>query len=289
MKTMFLDLDPSLPEGAPDSASVVVQPIPYDGTASWGKGASEGPAAIIEASCQVEFYDELLRREPREAGIWTAPAPAVPADPSAAVETARAATASIVESGRLPVILGGEHSLSYGVYLALAARWPDIGVVQFDAHADLREEYSGTRFSHASVMARIREHTDRVVQLGIRSLSGEEAAEIAANRWQVGFMHEIRSGGFDLERALSGLPEHVFVTFDVDALDLSLVRSTGTPEPGGFTWTEVTGMLSRIFGMRKVVGFDLMELCGGDPASAFCAARLTHRMIGWATPNGRRK
>ncbi len=276
----FLDLERHRAEDAPAEPAVTVLPLPYEGTVSWGRGTAAGPAALLEASTQVEWWDEELEREPCQVGVETAPPPAMPEEPAGAVEVARRETARVLASGRLPVVLGGEHSLSYGVYLALAERHPDLGVVQLDAHADLREQYEGQQHSHACVMARVREHTADVVQLGVRSLCRREAERIEQERLAVGMMHHLRAGRFDARAALEALPEKVFLTFDVDALDLSLVRATGTPEPGGFSWQEINELLRLIFETREVVGLDVMELCGGDPASAFCAARLVNRMIG---------
>lgn len=273
----FLGLDER--RGPPPRVAVI--PLPYEGTVTWGRGAADGPRSLLEASIQVELYDEVLDTQISSlVGIRTLPAPRMPRDPEAAIATAQRAVEEALDAGRWPVVIGGEHSLSLGVYRALAAREPGLGVIQLDAHADLRESYEDTPYSHASVMARIREHSDAVLQLGIRSLSRAEALQVRARSHALGFMHEIRGGGFSVGEALDALPESVFVTLDVDALDLSLVRATGTPEPGGFTWDEINSLLARIFRRKRVVGVDVMELCGGDRISAFCAARLVHRMIG---------
>ncbi|MBN1256079.1 MAG: agmatinase [Planctomycetes bacterium] len=272
----FLNPDP-LPAS---EAKFGVLPFGFEGTVSYGAGTSQGPRAILEASAQVEFYDETLACEPCRAGIITYPEPILPENPGEAVSAVREATAAILQDGRLPVVLGGEHSISLGVYQALSEKYPGLGVIQFDAHADLREEYQGTPYSHASVMARIREETRDVLQLGIRSLSLEEAERISANSYAVGLMKNLRGQTFDVKAALAKLPEKVFITFDVDALDLSLVRSTGTPEPGGFTWDEINALLELIFDQKQVVGFDLVELCDGDAPSAYTIAKLAYRMMG---------
>ena len=273
----FLGLDG---RGGPPPRVAVI-PLPYEGTVTWGRGTADGPQALLGASAQVELYDEILGLQISDAvGIRTLAAPAMPDEPEAAIEAARVAVHGAVGADLWPVAVGGEHSLSLGVYRALAAREPDLGVIQLDAHADLRESYEGTPYSHACVMARIREYTDDVVQLGIRSLSRAEALRARSRSYDLGTMHELRSGRFDVEAALDSLPDSVFLTLDVDALDLSLVRATGTPEPGGFGWDEVGDLLRRIFARKRVVGVDVMELCGGDRVSAFCAARLVHRMIG---------
>lgn len=278
----FLGLQPHCEGSDSDRGPrVEVVPLPFEGTVSWGRGAAQGPAAFLDASTQVELYDEVLGFEPSRVGVVTRNLPGAPADAEAAQEIARQETTRALSRGCFPVVVGGEHSLSHGVYRALAQQHPGIGVIQLDAHADLRESYENNRFSHACVMARIREHTDDVLQLGIRSLSSGEATRIADERLAVGMMHTMRSGAFDVRAGLDALPEQVFLTLDVDALDLSLVRSTGTPEPGGFTWTEINDLLALIFATKSVVGLDVMELCGGDPPSAFTVARLVQRMIGW--------
>jgi len=268
-------------DGRSDGPRVEVLPLPFEGAVSWGRGAAQGPAAFLDASTQVELYDEVLEFEPSRVGVVTRNIGGTPAEAEAAQEIAYLETGRTLSRGRFPVVIGGEHSLSYGVYRALAEHHPGLGVIQLDAHADLREAYEGNRFSHACVMARIREHTDDVLQLGIRSLSAAEAARISEQELAVGMMHDLRSGLFDVGAALEALPPRVFLTLDVDVLDLSLVRSTGTPEPGGFTWTEINELLEEIFTTKTVVGLDAMELCGGDPPSAFTVARLVQRMIGW--------
>ncbi|MBN1809923.1 MAG: agmatinase [Planctomycetes bacterium] len=270
----FLDV-PETPGPA-----VAVLPLPYEGTVSWGPGAAAGPEAFLRASAQVELWDEVLAFDYSSIGISTLPPAPMPASPADAVSAAELAVSRVLDDALFPLAVGGEHSLSYGVYRALAARNGDIGVIQLDAHADLRDSYQGSTFSHACVMARIRSHTDSVLQLGIRSLSAEEARLAAASGFSIGYMHLLRDGSFDLDSALARLPDAVFITFDVDALDLSLVRSTGTPEPGGFTWPEINRLLRTIFSVKHVVGFDVMELSGGDPPSAFTVARLAARMLG---------
>ena len=264
-----------------DGARVAVIPLPFEGTVSWQAGAAGGPDALLEASAQVELYDEVLDVQISDAiGIRTCSPPEMPDDPQGAITAAEHAVQAALDDDLWPVAIGGEHSLSLGVYRALASRYGEIGVIQLDAHADLRESYDGTRYSHACVMARIRERTDAVLQLGIRSLSIEEARAARRRGYDLRFMHRLREDCLDIGDALVRLPPQVYLTLDVDALDLSLVRATGTPEPGGFTWEEVGLVLEQIFNRKQVVGVDVMELCGSDPPSAFCAARLVHRMIG---------
>ncbi len=224
----FLDLGPETPWGAPATARVGVLPLPYEGTVSWGRGAADGPRAFLEASTQVELYDEVLACEPGAVGVTTHAAPKLPDDPAAAVTAARDAARAVLRAGQRVLAVGGEHSLTAGVYAAVAeAADGPVGVVQLDAHADLRETYDGTPHSHACVMARIRETTDAVLQLGIRSLSAEEAKAIRQKGWAVGFAHQLHDESFALRDALARLPERVDLTLDADAFDPSGVRATG--------------------------------------------------------------
>jgi len=162
-----------------------------------------------------------------------------------------------------------------------------MGVVQFDAHADLRDSYEGSPLSHACVMARMRGLTRHTLQIGIRSLSIEEAALINKERLAVGFMHQVRAGGFDFDAALKQLPDAIYLTIDVDAFDWSVVRSTGTPEPGGLLWDEAITMLRRLFETKTVVGCDVVELShrDDDPNSPFAVAKLIYKLIGFKFGN----
>lgn len=279
-QTLFL----SPPEGFCDldKAKVVVVPFPYEGGVSWGKGAALGPQAVLESSQQLEFYDEVLECEPFQVGIATLAAPVVPKEPGAMLHLLHDIVAELLGEEKFVVVIGGDHSITGGFFNALAERRQALGVVQFDAHADLRSAYMGDPLSHACVMARIREKTPHTVQVGIRSLSRDEADLIRKSNLQVGFMHHLRAGRFDFEAALATLPETVFLTIDVDVFDWSVIRSTGTPEPGGMLWNEAMDLLTLLFERKHVVGFDVVELSSGgdDPNSAFAVAKLIYRLIG---------
>ncbi len=180
----------------------------------------------------------------------------------------------------LPV--GGEHSITAGAVAAHLNHYPEMGVIQFDAHADLRSTYNGSPWNHACVMARVYEKiaAQRGLQLGIRSLSAQEARQAQEQRYRIVYARDILQGRADLAACLAGLPSHVYITFDVDVFDPSVVRSTGTPEPGGLDWYTVMDALEQIFAQKHVVGLDVVELSEGDTASAFAVARLLYRMIG---------
>jgi len=280
MTPTFLGL--SDPCCTPEKAAVRILPVPYEGTVTYGKGAAGGPRAALEASAQVELYDEALRAEPWRRGIATLPALRARKTPARMVQAVEREVARHVAPGRCVVTLGGEHSISSGAVAAHLAACPGLGVVQFDAHADLRDRYAGSPWNHACVMARIRERVPaaRVLQLGIRSLSGEEAALAGRKRYRLVSARDLIEKRVRLADRLRRLPRHIYVTFDVDVFDPAVIRATGTPEPGGLDWYTVMDLLETLFVAKQVIGFDVVELSGGDPTSAFAAARLLYRMIG---------
>ncbi len=281
-----MDLPPELASWE-DSAAVVL-PIPYEATVSWGAGAREGPAAIIEASKYVEWYDEELDREPCEAGIHTLPEiQLTSAGPEAAVRELRALYDDLLEAAgdRFVIGLGGEHSISSAPVHAWVDRLDgDLSILQLDAHSDLRQEYHGTRWNHACVMRRVLERTDRISAVGIRALTSEERAVIRERGIATIFAHEMRRPGW-VERAVEALGGNVYITFDVDFFDPAFVPATGTPEPGGGSWWDAMDLLSAVFGERNVVGADVVELAPrrGEEPSAFLAAKLVYKMIGLRT------
>lgn len=269
------------------AARIVVLPFPYEGGVSFGKGTSSGPDAILKASAYVELYDELLRCEPHREGIFTALPTNTPGTPEGMIDTLHSTLRELINQDKFVVLLGGDHSISSAYARALQEKFGRISVIQFDAHADLRDSYEGSRLSHACVMSRIREMTNDTLQIGVRSLSVGEAGLIETESIQVCMMSQLRDNTFDIRRAIEMLPDPVFVTFDVDVFDWSVVRSTGTPEPGGMTWDEVADVLQMISSSRCVAGFDVVELIddSNDPHSAFAVAKLAYRMMGMFAVN----
>jgi len=264
-------------------AKVVIVPFPYEGGISYGAGASDAPHAILQASSQLEFYDEVLGAEPLEVGIATVEAPRIPSDPEGMIETMEKTIRDLLKQDKFVVMMGGDHSISSGHSRALKERYGSLGVIQLDAHADLREIYDGSPLSHACVMARIREITPYTLQIGIRSISTEEARLVHQEKLSLCTMHQWRTGMFNLKDALKCLPEKVFITVDVDVFDWSVIAQTGTPEPGGFLWDEALSILRSIFDTKEVVGFDVVELSyrEGDLNGPFAAAKLIYKMIGF--------
>ena len=280
----FLELPPPL--SAWDTADVVILPIPYEATTSWGTGTREGPAAIIEASRYIEWYDEELDLEPYEVGVCTLPAIDLGTEgPKLAVSRLRALYDDLLAAAgsRFVIGLGGEHSISSAPATAWVDRLAgDVTILQFDAHADLRDRHHGSRWNHACVMRRVLERTPNIVSVGIRALTREERDVIRERGLEVVFAHEMRRPGW-IERALGALADNVYITFDVDFFDPSLMPATGTPEPGGGGWWDALDLLSRVFRERNVVGADIVELAPrrGEEASAFTAAKLAYKMIGF--------
>jgi agmatinase len=266
-----------------DQAAVVILPIPYEGGVSYGTGTAQAPEAVIAASHQMELYDEDLRGEPFRIGIATLIPPALPKAPADVQAAVHGYASEWIDRGKFVVLIGGDHSISTGLARALHKKYGSLSVVQIDAHSDLRDTYENSRFSHACVMSRIRELTDSTLQIGIRSMSGEEAHRIEHENLAVCTMSMYRDGLFDLDAALDQLLHPVFLTVDVDAFDWSVIHSTGTPEPGGFRWDEAMALLGKIFDRKRVVGFDVVELAARphDANSPFAVAKLIYKMLGF--------
>jgi len=274
-----------------EKCKVVVLPVPYDSTTSYNPGARNGPHAIIQASRNMELYDEELGFSPADIGIYTLdelePSMKSPEDQVARVEEA---VGEILEEKKFPVTLGGEHSISLGAVRAVCESFEGVSVLHLDAHADCRDEYEGTKYSHACAARRFSELCP-VIQLGIRSLSAEEAEFLKGSEdVRTFFMKDIRKDGLELalERAIPELSDNVYISFDIDALDPGIMPATGTPEPGGFGWYEALEILRKVCEQKKVVGFDLVELSPipGSPASDFLAAKLAYKFLGYEFKQG---
>jgi agmatinase len=281
----FLGIDPADQPPA-DACRYAILPLAYDGTASYGKGTIRGPEAIIEASTQVEFWDEELGFVPSKAGITTLAGPKLEGlSPEAMVAAAEAAARVAVCEGRQLIGLGGEHSVTFGLLRAVHAAVGDFDVLQIDAHSDLRDSYEGSPHSHASIMARALELGCRIVQVGIRACGEEEQDALARPEVTTFWMHEIRRRPLDewISEAVAALGPRVFVTFDLDAFDPSMMPSTGTPEPGGLDWASATAVLRAVAREREIVGSDFVELAPvkGVHAPDFLSARLVYRWIGY--------
>lgn len=276
-----------------DRSRVVILPAPYERTVSYGGGTNSGPAAIINASHYVEFYDEETEREVhRELGIATLPALRFGKQKDKqALEQLQNMVAMLLKQKKFVITLGGEHTISQATIAAHAARYRDLSIVQIDAHSDLRMEYQGSKYSHASVMARVCEFIDpkRIVQVGIRAQCIEEAAYIRKHKVNTMYAHKIRAGRYTKrsktwdDHAIDQLSDHVYVTFDVDGFDPSIMPATGTPEPNGLYWDETMRFLRKLGAKKKVVGCDVVELAPmkGLSHPDLMTAKLVSKMINY--------
>jgi len=262
----------------PDNASIVLLPVPYDKTSTYGKGADKGPEALLEASYNLEFYDIETGTEVFRQGIFTAPPIKESRTPEKMVEAVYATCQQWLSRNKFVVVLGGEHSVSEGTIRAHAEHYPGMCVLQLDAHADLRQSYRGSKHNHACIMARAAEICP-VTQVGIRSLDITETPSLVSGR--VFFAEQIHSHQKWIREAINTLSEQVYVTIDLDVFDPSVLPSTGTPEPGGLSWYMVIDFLREVVRYRKVVGFDVVELCPNprEKSSDFTAAKLVYKFL----------
>lgn len=271
-------------------AKAVVIPFGMESTVSYGGGTKKGPRAIIEASHQVETTDEQTLGSPYKSGIATLREPKIPKNPKVAIALLEKIVSRVLKDNKFPIILGGEHSLTLGLNKAICKKYGRISLLQFDAHADMRDSYHGSSFSHAAVVNQIMKKlpVDNVVQVGIRniSFSNNEMAFREKNKLRIKtFWAWQKFGPTEIVRALKN--KNILITFDVDAFDPSIMPSTGTPEPGGLFWWPTLQILAAVFKSKNVVGCDVVELAPirGLHAPDFLAAKLVYKMIGYKFNN----
>jgi agmatinase len=275
----------------PASARAVVIPFGLEASVSYGGGTAAGPAAIIAASQQLELYDDELGREPYlDYGVATLPEPKIATPIEAALDQIDGIVEAVLELGKFPFVLGGEHALTAGAVRPLARRHTDLAVLQFDAHADLRDGYQGQPYSHAAAMRRVLDQKGHegvtLVSLGIRAISKEEVDFAEANRDRVAMHWAKDQARWDVEavvKPLKGRP--VYVTFDIDVLDAAVMPATGTPTPGGLSYGQTLGLLRRACqAAGRVVGADLVEFApiAGLHAYDYTAAALAHKTLAYA-------
>lgn len=265
-----------------ERARVVVWPVSYEGTVSYGTGTGRGAEAIINASRNMELYDEETDAEVYQLGIHTIEESPAIDPPARMMESLYERASELVKTGKFVTMIGGEHSVSAPVIRAHAERYDNLSVLQIDAHADLRDTYDGTPHSHASIMARVtRDLRLPAVQCGIRSISAEEARALDELPTRIFWAKDIVGRDDWWDAAVDGLTENVYLTIDIDGLDPSLVAQTGTPEPGGLGWYETIGLIRTLARRRRVVGMDLTEYSyvEGFDASAFLCARLIYKSL----------
>ncbi|HKY19726.1 MAG TPA: agmatinase [Vicinamibacterales bacterium] len=264
-----------------DTAKAVILPVPLESTTSYVSGTRNGPREILVASSHMELWDEELNTDIHPIGIFTLPEMELPFDDMAdMMADIRRVTSAILEHDKFPVFLGGEHSLTGPIVAAMAAKHPGVSVLQIDAHADLRDTYLGTPFSHACAMRRVLEHA-RCTQVGIRSMSTEEAKAVPTLATTIFYDVSMRQETNWIERVVQSLGEKVYITIDVDGLDPAIMPATGTPEPGGLSWYEMLSLLRAVITARNVVGCDLVELSPlpGVIAPNFLCAKLIYKIL----------
>ena len=270
-----------------DDARILIFPIAYEGTVSYGAGTAEGARAIIEASRNMELYDDETDSEVYRLGIHTLKESAALKKPDKMMRHLHERTTELVSSGKFVCAIGGEHSVSAPVIRAHVEKYENLSVLQIDAHADLRDTYDGTKHSHACIMRRVTEDMRiPAVQCGIRSLSVEEARAIDSLPTRIFFAKDIAPPDAPAswqEEAVEALTENVYLTIDIDALDPSLIPHTGTPEPGGLGWYQTLDLIRLCSQRRRIVGMDLVEYAHreGADASAFLCAKLIYKTLSY--------
>ena len=243
---------------------------------------AKGPQAILDASINMELYDEELDKNICDVGICTLNELKIEEKPELMVDVVSENVKKLISDNKFPVIIGGEHSITVGCVKAFSS-YDDFSVLQLDAHTDLREEYDGTKFSHACVMRRTKELCKNIVPVGIRSLCEEEADFIKNNNMKIFWAKDIYDSDKWFNDAVSKLSKNVYITLDLDVFDPSIMPSTGTPEPGGLLYYQLLKFLRKVFEERNVVGFDVVELCPNEnnKSSDFTAAKIIYKMIGY--------
>ncbi|WP_027881011.1 agmatinase [Mesoflavibacter zeaxanthinifaciens] len=263
-----------------EKAKVVLIPVPYDGTSTWQKGADKGPQAFLDASENMELYDIETDTEVYQQGVFLADAVTENSSPEAMVDAVHQATKRYIKKNKFVTIFGGEHSISIGTIRAFNEMYPNLTVLQLDAHADLRKEYEGSKCNHACAVYEASQTTN-LIQVGIRSMDAIEKTVMDEDKTY--FAHEMVEDSTWMDSAIDQMTDNVFITIDLDVFDPSIMPSTGTPEPGGLLWYETLDFLRQIFEEKNVVGFDIVELCPNkdEKSSDFLAAKLYYKMLSY--------
>lgn len=263
-----------------DNSKILLRSIPYDGTSTWGKGADKGFKAFLEAAENMELYDIETDSEVYRNGIHIINPITEDSSPEAVFQEVYNSTKELLQTNKFLTFFGGEHSISIGIIKAFYEKYPDITIIHFDAHADLRKEYNGSQYNHACAVYDASQNTN-LVQIGIRSMDIAEKEII--DKQKCFFAQDIRNETSWMDKALSKISDKVYITFDLDAFDPSIMPGTGTPEPGGLEWYPNLEFLRKVFEQKNVLGFDIVELAPieGSPASEFFAAKLYYKMLSY--------
>lgn len=263
-----------------EDASIVIIPIPYDGTSTYGKGADNGPEAIFRAAENMELYDIETNKEVYKNGIFIAPELTGYSSPEAMVADVEQTVTKYINTGKFVALIGGEHSVSIGSIRAFAHQYTDLTVLQLDAHSDLRPEYEGSKFNHACAMHEA-SFTTNLVQVGIRSMDTVEIDFLKSENLFTSY--DIRTNKYWKEDVINAMGDKVYITIDLDVFDPSIMPSTGTPEPGGLLWNETLDLLKMVFSNSNVIGCDIVELAPkeGIHAPDFMAAKLFYKLLSY--------
>ncbi|QFZ54081.1 agmatinase [Oceanihabitans sp. IOP_32] len=267
-----------------ETAKIVLIPVPYDGTSTWQKGADKGPEAFLNASENMELYDIETDTEVYKQGVYLADAVTENSTPEAMVEAVHKTVKKYIKKNKFVTIFGGEHSISIGTIRAFNEMYPNLSVLHIDAHADLRQSYEGSTCNHACAVYEASQSTN-LIQVGIRSMDVMEKTVMDEDK--TFFAHDMAMDDTWMDAAIDQMTDNVFITFDLDAFDPSIMPSTGTPEPGGLLWYETLDFLKQVFEEKNVVGFDIVELCPNEKekSSDFLAAKLYYKMLSYKFKN----
>lgn len=263
-----------------ETSKIVLIPVPYDGTSTWQKGADKGPEAFLNASENMELYDIETETEVYKQGVYLADPITEKSSPEAVVSKVHKTVKEYILRNKFVTIFGGEHSISIGTIRAFNECFNDLTVLHIDAHADLRKEYDGSSCNHACAVYEASQTTN-LLQVGIRSMDAAETSVMDPEKtW---FAHDMVNDEYWMDNVIEAMGENVFITFDLDAFDPSILPSTGTPEPGGLLWYETLDFLKQVFEEKNVVGFDIVELCPRpeEKSSDFLAAKLYYKMLSY--------
>ena len=263
-----------------NNSAILLQSIPYDGTSTWGKGADKAFSAFLEASENMELYNIETDTEVYKKGIHILPDITEDSTPESVFEVVYNRTKELLNTNKFLTFFGGEHSISIGVIKAFYEKYPDITILQLDAHADLRKDYLGSKFNHACALHDASKNAN-LIQVGIRSMDICEKQYL--NKEKCYFAQDIYLSKTWMQRSIDLMSDNVYITFDLDALDPSIMPSTGTPEPGGLDWNTTISYLKKVFDQKNVVGFDIVELApiAGNKAPEFLVAKLYYSMLSY--------
>lgn len=259
------------------TSKITILPVPFDKTSSWMKGSAKGPGSIISASKNMELYDIETGSEVYRNGIHTARETSGGTTKNM-VDNVRSRVRKCLHDEKFVVVLGGEHTVSLGSIMAHNESFKNMSILHLDAHSDMRDSFEGNRYSHACVMARVKDFNDNIISVGIRSMDSSELKNV--NRENIFYASDIQKSKTWIKKICGKLHRNVYITVDLDVFDPSVMPSTGTPEPGGLGWYDVIDLLERVSESKTIVGFDVVELCPSkNPAPDFLAAKLIYKLL----------